>query len=257
MDKNSTALESLILNKKDSINLKDCYSTAGIEEILTTLDQELIGLQDVKNRIREISSVLLLENIFMLNKIVGGVLSIPFLIIGAAFFLPNQTEVHRSIEIDTSPENIFNMVNNLEQWQRWSPWAEKDKNMQVQYIGPKSGVGATMTWQSENPQVGSGSQKIVISNPSSMVSINLTFEAQNDATAFFMIDSLDNNRSRITWSFVGQHGTNPVNRYMGLMFDTWVGQDYERGLLNLKALLESPKIELEGAESNTVGMRNE
>ena len=60
MDKNSTALESLILNKKDSINLKDCYSTAGIEEILTTLDQELIGLQDVKNRIREISSVLLL-----------------------------------------------------------------------------------------------------------------------------------------------------------------------------------------------------
>ena len=59
MDKNSTALESLILNKKDSINLKDCYSTAGIEEILTTLDQELIGLQDVKNRIREISSVLL------------------------------------------------------------------------------------------------------------------------------------------------------------------------------------------------------
>jgi len=63
MDKNSTALESLILNKKDSINLKDCYSTAGIEEILTTLDQELIGLQDVKNRIREISSVLLLDYI--------------------------------------------------------------------------------------------------------------------------------------------------------------------------------------------------
>ena len=63
MDKNSTALESLILNKKDSINLKDCYSRAGIEEILTTLDQELIGLQDVKNRIREISSVLLLDYI--------------------------------------------------------------------------------------------------------------------------------------------------------------------------------------------------
>jgi probable Rubsico expression protein CbbX len=63
MDKNSTALTNLILNQKDLIDLKKCYSEAGIEKILTVLDQELVGLQDVKNRIREISSVLLFDYI--------------------------------------------------------------------------------------------------------------------------------------------------------------------------------------------------
>jgi effector-binding domain-containing protein len=32
---------------------------------------------------------------------------------------------------------------------------------------------------------------------------------------------------------------NPVMRYMGLMFDTWVGKDYEEGLANLKQIVES------------------
>jgi hypothetical protein len=33
-------------------------------------------------------------------------------------------------------------------------------------------------------------------------------------------------------------GVNPVGRWMGLMMDRWVGADYERGLANLKALVE-------------------
>jgi hypothetical protein len=34
-------------------------------------------------------------------------------------------------------------------------------------------------------------------------------------------------------------GMNPVGRYMGLMMDRWVGGDYERGLLQLKAQVEA------------------
>jgi effector-binding domain-containing protein len=33
-------------------------------------------------------------------------------------------------------------------------------------------------------------------------------------------------------------GMSPVGRYMGLMFDTWIGKDYEEGLANLKKLVE-------------------
>jgi probable Rubsico expression protein CbbX len=56
-------LKDLVLNKSDSIDIKDCYIQTGIENILSTMDKELVGLKDVKNRVREISSVLLFDRI--------------------------------------------------------------------------------------------------------------------------------------------------------------------------------------------------
>jgi hypothetical protein len=52
-------LKELILNKTDSIDIRDCYNQTGIAQILSTLDQELVGLENVKSRVSEISSVLL------------------------------------------------------------------------------------------------------------------------------------------------------------------------------------------------------
>jgi len=56
-------LADIVLKQKDSINLRECYSETGIERILQTLDEELIGLQNVKSKVREISSVLLFDKI--------------------------------------------------------------------------------------------------------------------------------------------------------------------------------------------------
>jgi len=59
----STDLKDLLLNKTDSIDIRDCYVKTGIEKILSTLDSELVGLKNVKTRVREISSVLLFDRI--------------------------------------------------------------------------------------------------------------------------------------------------------------------------------------------------
>jgi probable Rubsico expression protein CbbX len=47
----------------DTVNLREELESIGIEEILTQLDRELIGLKPVKTRIREIASLLLIERI--------------------------------------------------------------------------------------------------------------------------------------------------------------------------------------------------
>ena len=44
--------------------------------------------------------------------------------------------------------------------------------------------------------------------------------------------------TKVTWRFAGKAGRNPMMRYMGLMMDGMVGQDFEVGLANLKALAE-------------------
>src|SRR6202045_3088920 len=47
----------------DRVSLREELEAVGIEDILTQLDRELIGLRPVKTRIREIASLLLIERI--------------------------------------------------------------------------------------------------------------------------------------------------------------------------------------------------
>jgi probable Rubsico expression protein CbbX len=56
-------LKDLILSQNDAIDIKDCYVQTGIEGILGQMDDELVGLKNVKKRVREISSVLLFDRI--------------------------------------------------------------------------------------------------------------------------------------------------------------------------------------------------
>jgi len=59
----SKTLKDLIVSNSEYIDIKDCYTQTGIEDILATMDKELVGLKDVKNRVKEISSVLLFDRI--------------------------------------------------------------------------------------------------------------------------------------------------------------------------------------------------
>ena len=60
-------LKDLIIGQTDSIDIRDCYVQTGIENILGTMDTELVGLKGVKTRVREISSVLLFKWLFLIN----------------------------------------------------------------------------------------------------------------------------------------------------------------------------------------------
>lgn len=62
-------LNNLILTQGNSIDIRDCYTQTGIEEILNSLDEELIGLKTVKMRVREICSVLLFDRIRELKEL--------------------------------------------------------------------------------------------------------------------------------------------------------------------------------------------
>lgn len=62
-------LKDLILNKGSAIDIRDCYVQTGIENVLQNLNKELVGLKDVKTRVKEISSVLLFDRIRELQEL--------------------------------------------------------------------------------------------------------------------------------------------------------------------------------------------
>jgi probable Rubsico expression protein CbbX len=55
--------KDFILSKEQLIDIRNSYSQTGIEDILFRMDKELVGLKNVKKKVKEISSVLLFDKI--------------------------------------------------------------------------------------------------------------------------------------------------------------------------------------------------
>lgn len=160
---------------------------------------------------------------------------VAILIVGISLLLPKSSYVERSIVIKAPKSLLFDLVSDLHNFQKWSPWSRRDPNMQTMFEGPSSGVGTKMVWKSE--ELGNGSMEITEYDPYDHAAAYLDFGDMGDATTNYTISS-DPTGSKIVWSFRTDH-PGIVGRYMGLMMDKWVGKDYEEGLANLKEMAES------------------
>ena len=168
-----------------------------------------------------------------------GLLAVLVLVfVAGGMMLPREVTVARTTQIDAPADQVFPHVNNLQATEAWSPWLGRDPKTKITYGEIPEGVGATMAWASENPQVGVGNMEIVASVPNEMVISDLDFGEMGLAKATYDLTEVEG-RTTITWGLQADMGAGPVGRWMGLMMDRWVGADYEQGLSNLKALVES------------------
>lgn len=173
-----------------------------------------------------------------LRNLVVGLIGLVVILAAAAFLLPRHQIVERQIAIAAPPEAIFPLVNSLQRGEDWSPWLVHDPETVIEYSGPEAGVGAAMSWSSENPQVGSGSQEITESVENQLVRTALDFGDMGQAEAWFQLRE-EADGTLLTWGLDADMGNNPMGRWMGLMMDRWVGADYEVGLGNIRDLAEA------------------
>ena len=169
------------------------------------------------------------------------------ILLGVGLLLPDKAHVERSIKIQVPPATVYPLLTDFREFNRWSPWSARDPATRYEFAGPPSGRGARMSWQSDHPEVGSGSQEIVAAEPDRLVKTLLDFGAQGTAFATFELAPVDGG-SRVTWSLDSEFGYDLIGRYFGLMFDRWVGPDYEQGLANLKRLAEEASSEAPKSE---------
>ncbi|MEM0946170.1 MAG: SRPBCC family protein [Pseudomonadota bacterium] len=173
----------------------------------------------------------------ILKWLLGLVVAFALVVIIGGFLLPREVVVSRSVDIEAPASTIFPHVNSLKATEAWSPWLERDPGVQLTYTGPDAGVGATLSWQSDDPQVGVGSQEIIASTENAQVDTALDFGDMGIATARFLLEEAGG-VTTVSWDLTTDMGAGPVGRWMGLMMDGWVGGDYEQGLQNLKSLVE-------------------
>jgi uncharacterized protein YndB with AHSA1/START domain len=163
------------------------------------------------------------------------VIIVAFVALG--FVLPRHSHVERSIEAAASPATVFDVVSGFKRFNEWSPWASLDPQTRYTYSGPESGVGARLQWQSDSPEVGSGSQEIIAVEPDRSVAIRLDFGQTGQPTSRMTLLPAGSG-TRIVWSMDSDFSNDFVGRYFAPFLDRMVGPDYERGLAQLKRLVE-------------------
>lgn len=151
---------------------------------------------------------------------------------------PDTFQVERSARIKAPPEKIFPLINDLRAFNRWSPFEKKDPAMKRSYSGPESGKGAVYEWDG-NSNIGKGRLTIADTSPPSKVRINLDmtdpFDAHN-IVEFTLEPQGDS--TNVTWAMQGKIPYMAKIVHVVFNMDKMVGDDFEVGLANLKAIAE-------------------
>lgn len=174
----------------------------------------------------------------ILKWFLGALAALILVVALGGMLLPREIKVTRSTVIDAPPSQVFPHINNLRATEAWSPWLGIDPDVQTTYGSIAEGVGAKMSWTSEHPNVGTGSMEVIESVKDATVVNALDFGDMGLAQARYVLAEAESGGTEITWGLEVDMGAGPIGRWMGLMMDGWVGADYERGLANLKTLVE-------------------
>ena len=151
---------------------------------------------------------------------------------------PSTFSVQRSAAMAAPPSRVFAQVNDLQAWDGWSPWMELDPNPRKTISTPSAGKGATFTW-SGNDKIGEGRLTILDSKPYELVDIEQVFIrpfAGKARMAFTFASAGDG--TKVTWRMDGTNDFIGKALCMVMNMDAMLGKDFERGLANMKAVVE-------------------
>ena len=170
------------------------------------------------------------------------------LLLIAGLCMPAEWTVERSIVVRGEPAAVHALVGNLEKWPKWMPWIAEDPAMKFSFAGTAGAPGSSLTWKSA--KLGDGALTVISSDLASGLRYDLAM-AQLDAPAHGSITYVETQRvegapafgaaskaTRVTWKDTGRLGSNPLARLMGPVVESMLGMHFDRGLMNVKSLVE-------------------
>ena len=172
----------------------------------------------------------------MAKKIVFVLIGLVALILFVPAVMKPSFRIERSIEIAQPAEVIFPFVSDFSKWKDWSHWSSTDPGQKVTISGSHGQVGHKMEWDGKIN--GKGVQTVISITENKSVASSLIFTEPNSMESVATLElSSTATGTKVTWSNEGKLDY-PVGRLFGPFLDGMVGPDFEKGLMNLKKLVE-------------------
>lgn len=169
------------------------------------------------------------------------------------WLMPGTATLERSLVMKGSANAIYDQVNTLKNWEKWSPWFKMEPSQALTYNEIASGTGAAYSWKGE--KTGEGTITLTEVIPSQLIKMNLAFKGQGDATSSFTF-AKEGEGTKVTWSFESEIGGNPFGRlFWGTVGKSMVGQSFEEGLRSLDELTANMKETPAGGSNISVDVR--
>jgi Polyketide cyclase / dehydrase and lipid transport len=150
---------------------------------------------------------------------------------------PDEWSIQREGTIPGAPTKVFPYVDDVHKLMEWSPWAKLDPAMKVTYGSPATGSGANFSWEG-NGKVGAGKMTITESRPNDLVRCRFDFYKPMRCTnTHEFVLKPGGSETFVTWKM---NGNAPFFFKLMMVFvspDSMMGDNLERGLANLKAVV--------------------
>jgi uncharacterized protein YndB with AHSA1/START domain len=154
-----------------------------------------------------------------------------------SFLLPTEVTVSREIRINAPMDRVFEQVNDLRNWEKWSPWKRMDPMMEMTFSNPPVGQGAFYKWVSQDKQLGSGTLTLATVTNNEEIVTALHHEDWGDSSSTFTFGN-KGKEVLLTWKMTNQVGVMPWSRYGALAMKGALKKQFDQGLEGIKFYAE-------------------
>ena len=151
---------------------------------------------------------------------------------------PKGAKVERSVTTKLAPEHAFQLLRSLKMFDQWSPWGDRDPNLERGYRGTDGEIGSVAWWKG-NKEVGEGEQEMKNLEPNTYIETELRFIKPFKAInkSYWRI-SIDGEGSKVVWGFEAKFSM-PMNvMFLFVSMESSIGKDFEKGLARWKSLVD-------------------
>ncbi|MDA3905230.1 MAG: SRPBCC family protein [Bacteroidales bacterium] len=169
-----------------------------------------------------------------------SLLGIIVVVLIVALFVPKDVVYEKSIRIDAPIEAVWENTNSLADMDKWSPWNEKDPEMQKGSSGVDGTIGAEQTWESDKKDVGKGKQTITNIVAPYLLETKLVFYTpyESEAKGYVKLE-VEGDGTKATWGFQSEmpYPFNISSLFMNM--EDMMSDDFNKGLSKLKEICET------------------
>lgn len=176
-----------------------------------------------------------------MKKFLKRTLLVLLVIIGIGLLIPvflsPAVRCENTVTIDAPAENVYELIGNFKNWNRWSAWNNMDPDMKIVYGGQDAGKGSWYTWESEKGEVGKGKATIDAEAYNDSIRVMLEFMESGNPSYMVYRFKKEGTGVKITANFRSEMGY--LMRYATGMMESVISEKTGESLNALKKIAEA------------------